>query len=103
MTTEEKYRGKFEGKVAVITGGSSGIGLATAQRFVSDGVYVFITGCLQSELDTEVELIGKNLIGVQSDISNPCRSRSVVLHGEEGERPNRIWNYCSNAHRQQYL
>jgi NAD(P)-dependent dehydrogenase (short-subunit alcohol dehydrogenase family) len=69
LTTEEKYRSKLEGKVAVITGGSSGIGLATAQRFVSDGAYVFITGCLQSELDAEVELIGKNLIGVQSDVS----------------------------------
>lgn len=100
MTTEEKHRGKLEGKVAVITGGRSGIGLATAQWFVSDGAYIFITGRLQSELDAAVELIGKNLIGVQSDVSNPCRSRSVVLHGEEGERPNLIWNYCRKAHPQ---
>ena len=52
--------GKLEGKVAVITGGSSGIGLATAQRFVSEGAYVFITGRRQNELDTAVKQIGKN-------------------------------------------
>jgi NAD(P)-dependent dehydrogenase (short-subunit alcohol dehydrogenase family) len=47
---------KLEGKVAVITGGSSGIGLATAQRFVSEeGAYVFVTGCRQSELDAAVK------------------------------------------------
>ena len=42
---------RLNGKIAVITGGSSGIGLATAQRFVNEGAYVFITGCRQSELD----------------------------------------------------
>ena len=52
---------KLEGKVAVITGGNSGIGLATAQRFVSDGAYVFITGRRQSELDAAVKQIGKNI------------------------------------------
>ena len=46
---------KLEGKVAVITGGSSGIGLATAQRFASEGAYVFITGRRQSELDAAVK------------------------------------------------
>jgi NAD(P)-dependent dehydrogenase (short-subunit alcohol dehydrogenase family) len=67
---------KLEGKVAVITGGSSGIGLATAQRFVSEeGAYVFITGRRQSELDTAVRQIGKNknnnnVTGVQGDVSN---------------------------------
>src|SRR5919106_1715687 len=62
---------KLEGKVAVITGGNSGIGLATAQRFVSDGAYVFITGRRQSELDAAVKQIGKNNIsGVQGDVSN---------------------------------
>jgi NAD(P)-dependent dehydrogenase (short-subunit alcohol dehydrogenase family) len=62
---------KLEGKVAVITGGNSGIGLATAQRFVSDGAYVFITGRRQSELDAAVKQIGKNnVIGVQGDVSN---------------------------------
>ena len=65
---------KLEGKVAVITGGSSGIGLATAQRFVSDGAYVFITGRRQNEVDAAVKQIGKNndnnVTGVQGDVSN---------------------------------
>src|SRR5215212_6325277 len=62
---------RLEGKVAVITGGSSGIGLATAQRFVDEGAYVFITGRRQGELDAAVDKIGKNnVIGVQGDVSN---------------------------------
>ncbi|WP_046226147.1 SDR family NAD(P)-dependent oxidoreductase [Paenibacillus dauci] len=61
---------KFEGKVAVITGGTSGIGLATAQRFVAEGAYVFITGRRQSELDAAVNLIGDQVTGVQGDVSN---------------------------------
>ena len=63
---------RLEGKVAVITGGNSGIGLATAQRFVSEeGAYVFITGRRQSELDAAVKQIGKNNVtGVQGDVSN---------------------------------
>jgi NAD(P)-dependent dehydrogenase (short-subunit alcohol dehydrogenase family) len=60
----------LEGKVAVITGGNSGIGLATAQRFVEEGADVFITGRRQSELDAAVKQIGKNVIGVQGDVSN---------------------------------
>jgi NAD(P)-dependent dehydrogenase (short-subunit alcohol dehydrogenase family) len=64
--------GKLEGKVAVITGGSSGIGLATAQRFISEGAHVFITGRRQNELDAAVKQIGKNnnVTGVQGDVSN---------------------------------
>ena len=61
---------KLEGKVAVITGGNSGIGLATAQRFVAEGAYVFITGRRQSELDAAVKQIGKNVTAVQGDVSN---------------------------------
>jgi NAD(P)-dependent dehydrogenase (short-subunit alcohol dehydrogenase family) len=65
---------KLEGKVAVITGGNSGIGLATAQRFASEGAYVFITGRRQSELDAAVKQIGKNnnnnVTSVQGDVSN---------------------------------
>ncbi len=60
---------KLKGKVAVITGGSSGIGLATARRFVSDGAYVYITGRRQSELDAAVRQIGKNVTAVQGDVS----------------------------------
>src|SRR6187200_2995632 len=73
-TTADSCSKKFEGKVAIITGGSSGIGLATAQRFASeDGAYVFITGRRQSELDAAVKQIGKNnnnVTGVQGDVSN---------------------------------
>ena len=61
---------KLEGKVAVITGGSSGIGLAAAQRFVAEGAYVYITGRRQSELDTAVRQIGRNVTAVQGDVSN---------------------------------
>ena len=51
MTQTESITKRFDGKVAVITGGNSGIGLATAQRLVSEGAYVFITGRRQSEVD----------------------------------------------------
>jgi NAD(P)-dependent dehydrogenase (short-subunit alcohol dehydrogenase family) len=61
---------KLNDKVAVITGGSSGIGLATAQRFVAEGAYVFITGRRQAELDKAKKVIGKNVTTVQGDISN---------------------------------
>ena len=61
MTTNEKQIGKLDGKVALITGGNSGIGLATAKRFVNEGAYVFITGRRKSELDAAVKEIGKML------------------------------------------
>ncbi len=60
---------KLEGKVALVTGGTSGIGLATAKRFVAEGAHVFITGRRQTELDAAVDEIGKNVTGVQSDVS----------------------------------
>src|SRR6201996_4042230 len=60
---------KLEGKVAVVTGGSAGIGLATAKRFAEEGAYVFITGRRQAELDDAVAEIGKNVTGVKTDIS----------------------------------
>jgi NAD(P)-dependent dehydrogenase (short-subunit alcohol dehydrogenase family) len=62
--------GKLEGKIALVTGGSSGIGLATAQQFVSEGVYVYITGRRQSELDKAVKTIGSNITAVRADASN---------------------------------
>jgi NAD(P)-dependent dehydrogenase (short-subunit alcohol dehydrogenase family) len=61
---------KLAGKVAVITGGSSGIGLATAELFVAEGAYVYITGRRQKELDAAVKQIGRNVTGVQGDVSN---------------------------------
>jgi len=59
----------LEGKVAVITGGNSGIGLASAKRFVAEGAFVFITGRRQAELDKAVNEIGKNVVAVRSDVS----------------------------------
>lgn len=61
--------GKLDGKVALITGGNSGIGLATAKRFVQEGAYVFITGRTQSKLDEAVRQVGSNVSGVQGDVS----------------------------------
>jgi NAD(P)-dependent dehydrogenase (short-subunit alcohol dehydrogenase family) len=70
MTQSELITTRLDGKIAVITGGNSGIGLATAQRFVAEGAYVFITGRRQRELDAAVRQIGKNITGVQSDVLN---------------------------------
>jgi len=70
MIQTELTAKRLDGKIAVITGGNSGIGLATAQRFVQEGAFVFITGRRQSELDKAVKQTGKNVIGVQGDVSN---------------------------------
>src|SRR6266478_2788584 len=60
---------KLEGRLALVTGGSSGIGLATAERFVADGAFVYITGRRQAHLDAAVKKIGSNVKGVQADVS----------------------------------
>jgi NAD(P)-dependent dehydrogenase (short-subunit alcohol dehydrogenase family) len=57
-------------KIALVTGGTSGIGLATAKRFVAEGAYVFITGRRQEQLDATVKEIGRNVTGVRSDVSS---------------------------------
>ena len=62
--------GKLQDKVAVITGGTSGIGLAAARLFVEEGAYVFIMGRRQKELDQAVNSIGRNVVGVQGDVTN---------------------------------
>ena len=62
--------GKLDGKIALVTGGNSGIGLATAKQFVNEGAYVFITGRREAELTAAVKEIGRNVIGVQGDVSN---------------------------------
>ena len=67
---KERVMSNLEGKVAVITGGSSGIGLATAKRFVREGAYVFITGRREAELQKAEADIGKNVTVVQGDVAN---------------------------------
>ena len=62
--------GKLEGKVAVITGGSSGMALASAKLFVEEGAYVFITGRRQEQLDEAAKAIGRNVTGVKGDAAN---------------------------------
>jgi len=62
--------GKLQGKVAVITGGTTGIGFAAAKLFVEEGAFVFITGRRQKELDQAVKAIGSNVAGVQGDVAN---------------------------------
>jgi NAD(P)-dependent dehydrogenase (short-subunit alcohol dehydrogenase family) len=66
---ESAMAGKLEGKIALVTGGSSGIGLATAQRFVKEGAFVYITGRRQSELDRAAATIGAQARAVRADVS----------------------------------
>jgi NAD(P)-dependent dehydrogenase (short-subunit alcohol dehydrogenase family) len=67
----EEYMNRLEGKIALITGGNSGIGLATAKRFVNEGAYVFITGRRAPELAAAAQEIGRNVTGFQGDVSIP--------------------------------
>src|ERR1700689_5199541 len=69
MTTDEKMAGKLDGRIALVTGGTSGIGRATAKRFVAEGAYVFITGRREKELASAVKSIGESVTGVQGDVS----------------------------------
>ncbi len=62
--------GKVDGRVALVTGGSSGIGFATAQEFVGEGAYVFVTGRREKELAAAVKEIGRNVTGIRADVSN---------------------------------
>src|SRR5271156_6725089 len=64
--------GKLQGKLAIITGGTTGIGLATAKLFVREGAYVFITGRRQKELHEAVKAVGSNVSGVQGDVAKPA-------------------------------
>ena len=63
---------KLEGKVALVTGGSSGTGFATGKRFVAEGAFVHITGRRQAQLDAAVTKIGSHVKGVQADVSKPA-------------------------------
>jgi NAD(P)-dependent dehydrogenase (short-subunit alcohol dehydrogenase family) len=62
--------GKLDGKIALVTGGNSGIGLATAKRFVDEGAYVYITGRRDAELAAAVKEIGRNVTGIKGDVSS---------------------------------
>ena len=64
--------GRLTGKIALITGGNSGIGLATAKQFVAEGAYVFISGRRESELAKAIQEIGENVTSVQGDVSKPA-------------------------------
>src|SRR3979490_3310439 len=66
----EEYMNKLKGKIALVTGGNSGIGFATAKQFVNEGAYVFITARRDRELAAAVKEIGRNVTGVQGDVSN---------------------------------
>jgi NAD(P)-dependent dehydrogenase (short-subunit alcohol dehydrogenase family) len=76
----------------VITGGNSGIGLATAQRFVEEGAFVFITGRRKDELDKAVKQIGRIVMGVQGDVSNLADRpiERLLLYSPAGSRSNII-------------
>jgi NAD(P)-dependent dehydrogenase (short-subunit alcohol dehydrogenase family) len=85
----------LQDKVAVVTGGTSGIGLAIAKRFVSEGASVYITGRRQAELDTAVAAIGGNATGIRSDVANLADLDS--LYGIVKERSGRIDVLMANA------
>ena len=83
---------KLEGKTAVITGGTEGIGLATAKLFVEEGAYVFITGRRQKELDEAVKAIGANVSGVQGDVAQlAARARGAARVGDTRWRRSSPW------------
>src|SRR5882724_2071875 len=65
----EEMMSKLQGKVAVVTGGTEGIGLAIAKLFVEEGAHVFITGRRQRELDEAVKAIGNDVTGIQGDVT----------------------------------
>ncbi len=77
---------KLTGKIALVTGGTSGLGLATAKRFVAEGAYVFVTGRRQKELDVAVQELGGNAAGLRGDISKLGRSRCAFCHDQKHAR-----------------
>jgi NAD(P)-dependent dehydrogenase (short-subunit alcohol dehydrogenase family) len=84
--------GKLEGKVAIVTGASAGIGLATAKRFAEEGAYVFITGRRQPELDAAVKEIGPRAAGVMAHSSDIMD----LAHFFDTVKPARVASTCSS-------
>jgi NAD(P)-dependent dehydrogenase (short-subunit alcohol dehydrogenase family) len=76
---------KLEGKIALVTGGNSGIGLATAKQFMNEGAHVFITGRRDPELAVAVKEIGRNVTGVQGDVSNLGDRLFAQIRREKGK------------------
>jgi len=87
--------GALTDKVAFITGGSTGIGFASAQQFVADGAYVFITARRQKELDQAVSTIGKNITGIVGDVSKPADLDRIMATIEK--QKNRLDILFANA------
>jgi len=77
--------GKLDGKIALVTGGNSGIGLATAKEFAGEGAYVFITGRRDPELAAAVKEIDSNVTAVRGDVFEPRGSRPPVRPDPAGE------------------
>ena len=77
---------RLEGQIALITGGSAGIGLATAKRFVAEGAYVYITGRRQSELDKAVAAIGSNVTAIQADVARLADLDRILLYKSARKR-----------------
>lgn len=86
---------KLEGKIAVITGGNSGIGLATARRFVKEGARVYITGRRQAELESAATALGPSVTPIQSDVSKPADLDR--LYGQIGDEVGRVDVVFANA------
>jgi NAD(P)-dependent dehydrogenase (short-subunit alcohol dehydrogenase family) len=79
--------GQLEGKVAVVTGGSAGIGLATAQRFAEEGAHVYLCGRRKTELDEAVAQVGHGAVGVQADVARAeDMERLYTAVSEQGHR-----------------
>ncbi|WP_410430841.1 SDR family NAD(P)-dependent oxidoreductase [Mycolicibacterium sphagni] len=73
----------LQGKIALVTGGTTGIGLATAQRIAAEGAYVFFTGRNQPSIDTAIASIGSNATGIRSDITPGRLDHPVRVHGND--------------------
>jgi NAD(P)-dependent dehydrogenase (short-subunit alcohol dehydrogenase family) len=98
MTTDEKMAGKLDGRIALVTGGTSGIGLATAKRFVAEGAYVFITGRREKELAAAVKSIGGRVTGVQGDVSQIADLEQLFAQIKQ-EKGSSRYCVCERWHR----